>query len=128
MRTRYFARPEGSKSKLSTFIDGFRILAALLRLLRDAKPLQFFTVIAGAIILLAFVLAIPVFHNYFSLGQIPNIPTAILVTGLAVISFVVFMSGVILDAIRVARHGQFRAAYLVQDTFYFPETRQPYCD
>jgi glycosyltransferase involved in cell wall biosynthesis len=117
--TQYLARPKGSHSKLSTFRDGLRILFALLRLFRDVKPFQFFTAIAAALLLAAMLLAIPVFHSYFTRGVIPKIPTAILVTGMAVSSFVIFVSGVILDAIRLSRHNQFRAAYLAQDTSYF---------
>ena len=43
IRTRYFERPEGSTSKLSTYRDGFRILATMARLFRDVKPLPFFS-------------------------------------------------------------------------------------
>ncbi len=117
--TAYGVRPEGSQSKLSTFRDGLRILIALLRLFRDAKPFQFFGIMAVVLAVVSLTLAGPVFYNYFTLGQIPNIPTAILVTGLGVVTFVVFMSGVILDAVRVARHNQFRVAYLAQETPYF---------
>jgi glycosyltransferase involved in cell wall biosynthesis len=117
--TIYSARPVGSQSKLTTFHDGFLILVAILRLLRDTRPLQFFGLISLVVFAFDLVLSFPVFANYFRLGTIPNLPTAILVTGIAVVAFVFFLSGVILDAVRVARHNQFRAAYLAQDTAYF---------
>ena len=121
LETLYFARPDGSTSKLSTFRDGLRIAVALLRLFRDARPFPFFGILAGLLFLVSAVLSTSVFRNYFTLGEIPNIPTAILVTGLAVTSFVVFMAAVILDAIRLTRHNQFRVTYLSQDTSYFRE-------
>src|ERR1700740_73652 len=45
METPYYARPEGSVSKLNTWSDGFRILATILKLYRSEKPLRFFTLI-----------------------------------------------------------------------------------
>ena len=41
--TPYYARPEGSASKLYTWRDGFRILRTILRLYRAERPLPFFT-------------------------------------------------------------------------------------
>jgi glycosyltransferase involved in cell wall biosynthesis len=43
--TPYYARPEGSFSKLNTWRDGLRILSTILKLYRSEKPLRFFTVI-----------------------------------------------------------------------------------
>ena len=45
IETPYYARPEGSFSKLNTWRDGFRILGTILKLYRSEKPLRFFTVI-----------------------------------------------------------------------------------
>lgn len=42
IETDYFARPEGSASKLSTYKDGFRILCMIMRLLREERPLFLF--------------------------------------------------------------------------------------
>ena len=41
IKTPYFARPEGSASKLNTWRDGFRILWTIFRLYRSERPLQF---------------------------------------------------------------------------------------
>ena len=45
--TPYFARPEGSASKLNTYRDGFRILGTIVRLFVLEKPFQFFGLLAG---------------------------------------------------------------------------------
>ena len=45
---RYRARPSGSYSKLSPFADGYRILITMAVLLRNHRPLYFFTLIAAA--------------------------------------------------------------------------------
>ena len=50
---RYRARPEGSHSKLSAFGDGYRILITIAVLLRNHRPLYFFSLLAGLLLLAA---------------------------------------------------------------------------
>ena len=59
VETPYYARPEGSFSKLNTWRDGFRILGTILKLYRSEKPLRFFTVIGIFLMLISIGLAIP---------------------------------------------------------------------
>jgi glycosyltransferase involved in cell wall biosynthesis len=47
---RYRARPEGSFSKLSPFADGYRILMSMAVLLRNHRPLYFFSLLALALV------------------------------------------------------------------------------
>jgi glycosyltransferase involved in cell wall biosynthesis len=47
---RYRARPDGSLSKLSPFADGYRILITMAVLLRNHRPLYFFSLIAIALV------------------------------------------------------------------------------
>jgi hypothetical protein len=49
---RYRARPQGSYSKLSPFADGYRILITMAVLLRNHRPLYFFSLIALALLAL----------------------------------------------------------------------------
>src|SRR6201986_3108207 len=60
IETPYYARPEGSVSKLNTWRDGFRILGTILKLYRSERPLRFFTFIGVCLMVLSVVLAIPV--------------------------------------------------------------------
>src|SRR6185312_4854808 len=64
IETPYFARPEGSVSKLNTWRDGFRILGTILKLYRSEKPLHFFTAIGVFLTLVSIGLAIPVIATY----------------------------------------------------------------
>src|SRR3982751_718160 len=64
IETPYYARPEGSVSKLNTWRDGFRILGTILKLYRSEKPLRFFTAIGVFLMWLSVVLAIPVVVTY----------------------------------------------------------------
>jgi len=108
----YFVRPEGSESKLATYRDGLRISLMFLRLLRDVKPLQFFSLVALLTMGLAFVLSLPIIETYLQSGQVPRIPTAILITGLFVLSFVFLTCGIILERISAERRMLYRMHYL----------------
>jgi hypothetical protein len=55
--TPYYARPQGSFSKLNTWRDGFRILSTILKLYRSEKPLRFFTAIGLFLMLVSIGLA-----------------------------------------------------------------------
>jgi glycosyltransferase involved in cell wall biosynthesis len=99
----YRDRPEGSASKLSTFRDGLRILKTIIVLLKEYKPMYFFGAIASAGIILAVVLAVPIVIEFGQTGLVRRIPTAILCTGIVIVSILSVTAGVILDSIRRMR-------------------------
>ncbi len=99
----YADRPEGSQSKLSTFRDGARILKTIIVLLKEYKPFWFFGAIGLAGILFAFAIATPVFIDYLRTGLVERFPTAILATGIVIVSMLTITAGVILDSIRRMR-------------------------
>src|SRR5258706_13505818 len=76
--TNYKERPPGSASKLRTFRDGWRILVTIMNLMRNERPLLFFSLIGMACILGSIVLGWPVFHEYLRNGKVPRFPTAVL--------------------------------------------------
>ncbi len=112
LETRYFARGEGSESKLSTYGDGFRIGRTIITLYRIEKPMLFFGIIAAAFALLSVILAIPLGVTYADTGLVPRLPTAILATGLMILAFLNVFSGLILDTVVRGRREVRRLAYL----------------
>ncbi len=112
VETRYLARPEGSASKLSTYRDGFRIARTILTLYRIEKPMLFFGWVAGLFGLLALVLAVPLALTYAQTGLVPRFPTAILATGLVILSALSLFAGLILDTVVRGRREMRRLAYL----------------
>ncbi|MBO9624681.1 MAG: glycosyltransferase [Sphingomonas sp.] len=112
IETRYFARPEGSTSKLSTYRDGFRIAYTIATLYRIERPILFFGVAGAALLLLAVILSIPLAITYLQTGLVPRLPTAILATGLVIVAFLNFFSGLILDTVVRGRREMRRLAYL----------------
>ncbi|WP_213979992.1 glycosyltransferase family 2 protein [Sphingomonas sp. dw_22] len=114
IETRYFARPEGSESKLSTYRDGFRIARTITALYRFERPMLFFGVIAAAFALVALALAVPLILTYVDTGLVPRFPTAILATGLMILVFLNLFTGLILDTVVRGRREMRRLAYLAQ--------------
>jgi len=112
LRSRYRERPPGSHSKLNTYRDGFRILNAIGLLVRRERPLPFFAIIAAILAAVAIGLAIPVFQTWLETGLVPRFPTAILSTGLMLLSFLALACGLILDTVTRGRLEVRRLAYL----------------
>jgi glycosyltransferase involved in cell wall biosynthesis len=112
IQTPYFARPEGSESKLNTWRDGFRILWTIFRLYRSERPLNFFSAIGVTLAIIAVGIAIPVFVTYFETGAVPRLPTAVLSTGLMVVAMLSFVAALILDTVTRGRREIKLLAYL----------------
>ena len=112
--TPYTARPAGSVSKLNTCWDGLRILTAILRLLKDERPLAFFGIAGAVLASLAFILATPLLLTYLKTGLVPRFPTAILATGMMILAFLSIACGLILDTVTQGRREMKRLAYLAQ--------------
>ena len=100
--TPYYARPQGSVSKLSTWRDGLQIVSTIVGLYRSERPLAFFSGLGIALALVSVGLAIPIFVTYFELGIVPRIPTAILSTGLMLLASLSIVAGLVLDTVRAA--------------------------
>lgn len=96
----YRDRPEGSESKLNTYSDGFKVLMTIARLYKNYRPLYFFSLLAGALVLLAAMFFIPVFREYLATGLVEKFPTLIVCGFVAIAALVSFFSGMILDTIK----------------------------
>jgi glycosyltransferase involved in cell wall biosynthesis len=114
IETPYYARPEGSVSKLNTWSDGFRILGTILKLYRSERPLRFFTGIGMVLAAISIVLAIPIIVTFIEEGLVPRLPTAVLSTGLMIVAMLSVSSGVVLDTVTRGRREMKLLAYLSQ--------------
>lgn len=110
--TPYYARAIGTESKLSTFTDGYKILKTIIYLLKELKPFLFFGVISFILCCLSLGLAWPLAVTYIETGLVPRFPTAILSTGIMLMSFLSLSIGVILDSVRLSRWEMKRLHYL----------------
>ncbi|WP_245624442.1 glycosyltransferase family 2 protein [Belnapia moabensis] len=108
----YKERPAGSTSKLNTYRDGFRILRTIITLVQRERPLMFFSVAGGILLFLALMLAVPLLQTFLATGLVPRLPTAVLATGLVLLSFLSFVCGLVLDTVTRGRQEAKRIAYL----------------
>jgi glycosyltransferase involved in cell wall biosynthesis len=110
--TPYSERPAGSVSKLRTYRDGWRIINTIVNLIKEEKPLAFFASAAAILAVAAIVLAVPIFVTFSQTGLVPRLPTAILATGLVLLSFLSLACGLVLDTVTRGRKELKRIAYL----------------
>lgn len=91
-------RPEGSSSKLNAVRDGIKVLLTIFNIAKAYRPLFFFGIFSLLFMLLGVGLGtIPVIE-FFKTGQISHFPTAILATGVVLVSIIFFAIGLILDS------------------------------
>jgi glycosyltransferase involved in cell wall biosynthesis len=109
---RYGVRPAGSVSKLNTIRDGIRIARTIIVLVKDERPLPFFSAIALLMFLVALLLGGPVISEFVRTGLVPRFPTAILSASLVLLSFLTLASGMILDTVSHGRRELKRLFYL----------------
>jgi len=110
--TPYKDRPVGSVSKLSTFRDGFRILWTIIVLVKEERPMQFFSLTAVVLAIISVVLMVPIVIEFAQTGLVPRFPTAILAMGLMIISFLSLTCGLVLDTVTRGRREMKRMRYL----------------
>jgi len=120
VETNYKERPPGSTSKLRTFRDGWRILLTITNLMRNERPLMFFSLIGLVNIIVAVILGIPILLHYLDTGLVPRFPTAILCSALVVVAVICVATGLILDLVAHVRREAKRLVYLQH-----PAPRQP---
>lgn len=114
IETPYYARLEGSTSKLSTWRDGFRILLTIANLYRAERPLPFFAGFGLIAALVSIGLAVPIIITFLETGLVPRLPTAVLSTGLMLLAFLCAGIGLVLDTVTRGRREMKLLAYLSQ--------------
>jgi glycosyltransferase involved in cell wall biosynthesis len=110
--TPYYARPQGSASKLSTWGDGFRILRTIIKLYRAERPLPFFSGIGISLAIVSIGFALPLVVTYAETGLVPRLPTAVLSTGLMILACLSVAIGLVLDTVTRGRREMKLLAYL----------------
>lgn len=110
--TPYRDREAGSTSKLNTYADGARILRTIVMLVKDERPLLFFSIAAAVLFCLSIGLAIPIVLEFHRTHLVPRFPTAILAMGIMLLSSLSLFCGLILDSVARGRAEVRRMRYL----------------
>jgi glycosyltransferase involved in cell wall biosynthesis len=111
----YFIRPRGSASKLRTIGDGTRILRLIVHLVKEERPLQFFSVIFATLATISLIIGVPVVIQFLATGLVGRLPSAVLATGLMILAFLSFFCGLVLDTVTRGRREMKRLIYLAAD-------------
>lgn len=112
VKTPYKERPPGSVSKLRTFHDGFRILKTIIILVKEERPLPFFSILFALFAIISMIMAGPIMLTYLETGLVPRLPTAVLATGTMLLAFLSLTCGLILDTVTHGRREMKRLRYL----------------
>ena len=99
MNINYGERPEGSYSKLNTFKDGILVLKTIFIIFKEYKPLFFFSVVSGIMLLMSLLSGYIVVDEFLRTRYITHVPLAIFASGAMILSIILFVTGIILDSI-----------------------------
>lgn len=95
----YRDRPVGSVSKLNTFSDGFKVLRTIGRMFKDYRPLPFFSIIAGILMIIALCFLVPVLSEFYATGLVPRLPSFVAACVMALFALLSFSCGLVLDTL-----------------------------
>lgn len=95
----YKERPEGSFSKLNTFKDGFKVLKTIFLIFKNYKPLLFFSLCALFSFIASLLASSVVISEFIKTRYITHVPLAIFAVGAMIFAVILFVAGLILDAI-----------------------------
>lgn len=89
----YRDRPEGSESKLNTISDGFKVIGKIFSLVREFKPLQFYTLIGSVFAIIGLGMGVIPVAEFFNTGFVTHFPTLIVAVLFIILSFNCFTAG-----------------------------------
>lgn len=95
----YKDRSGDNPSKLNTISDGAKVLMTIFNLIKEYKPLAFFSTISVILVILSLALSIPVFIEFVDTGLVMRFPTLFVAGMIMVLSLLSFSTGLILDTI-----------------------------
>lgn len=116
----YRDRPEGSQSKLSTYADGVLVLATIVSLFRDYRPMAFFGWVSLILVALGMIAGVPVIVEYLDTSYVSKLPSAVLASAFMICAVLSFAVGVILDAVARANRRRWELeVYRAMEDSYF---------
>lgn len=103
----YKDRAAGSDSKLNTYNDGLKVMVTIFNLVKEYRPLLFFTGFSCVLLASALCFMIPVIIEYIDTGLVERFPTLIASGFVLILAFLFFATGLILDVIVKKNRQQF---------------------
>jgi len=107
----YQGRTVNSDSKLNTYSDGFRIIRMNLALFRNNRPQLAFSLLCFPWLVLSLVLVTRSILRYLKTGLVQNFPSLIAGVGAFIVCGLLWVSGLLLQRIKIIRANQARYVY-----------------
>lgn len=95
----YRARTTGSRSKLHTWRDGYRILRGIMILFRDYRPMAFFGSLALALLAASLLSGYAPIDDFVRTGLVHHLPRAVLAAALFILAALSMALGILLSSI-----------------------------
>jgi glycosyltransferase involved in cell wall biosynthesis len=92
-------RPQGSESKLNTISDGMKVMKLILQMFKDNKPIAFFSIFSLIAFIVSMASGFVVIDEFARSHYITHVPLTILSSSSLILSFLFFISGLILDTL-----------------------------
>lgn len=108
----YRDRPEGSVSKLNTYMDGMKVIGTIIKLYKNYKPFGFFSLLAALLTILAVAMFVPVFVDFLHTGMVDRFPTLIVCGFVELAAVQAFFVGMILSDITLKNRRDFELALM----------------
>jgi glycosyltransferase involved in cell wall biosynthesis len=108
---KYRERIAGSESKLRTYKDGWLILRRNLSLYRNERPSIAFNFLALPWVVVSLLLGYPVISEYLETNLVPKFPSLIAAVGAFIIASNLWVTGMILERLRLQRVAMARFHY-----------------
>ena len=95
----YRDRPEGSESKLNTYVDGAKVIKTIITLYKNYRPFSFFCWIAIILGIIGIGFLIPVLIDYIKTGLVPKMPSFVASVFFFICSIQSFFGGLTLQTV-----------------------------
>ena len=86
--------------KLNTYTDGLKVIRMIFSLIRDERPLFYFTFMTVLLLVIAGIYFFPILFNYFTTGYVVKIPSLIVISTVVIVAALTFLTGVILYVLK----------------------------
>ena len=95
----YGVRPQGSESKLQTVRDGFRVVATIIRLYKDYRPLRFFGLPGAVLLMVGIAIGFVVVDEFLELGKVVGVARAVFAVFSCLVGMLAIATALVLETV-----------------------------
>lgn len=95
----YGVRPQGSESKLQTVRDGLRVVATIIRLYKDYRPLRFFGLPGAVLLIVGIAIGFVVVDEFLELGKVVGVARAVFAVFSCLVGMLAIATALVLETV-----------------------------